>query len=145
MAHFAKVNENNIVEEVIVVDDNSASTEALGQEFIASIGLTGTWLQTSYNTLANKHRLGGTPFRKNYAGIGFTYDEIRDAFIAPKPDDCDDLNEETCTWIPPQPFASWTFSTSDGVWEAPTPYPTDGKSYLWDESVTAWVEIEVAP
>ena len=107
MAHFAKVNENNIVEEVIVVDDNSASTEALGQEFIASIGLTGTWLQTSYNTLANKHRLGGTPFRKNYAGIGFTYDEIRDAFIALKPDDFTDedgnsftsvLNEDTCRW-----------------------------------------------
>jgi hypothetical protein len=143
MAHFAKVNEDNIVQEVIVVDNNSAATEALGQEYIASIGITGTWLQTSYNTLAGKHLLDGTPFRKNYAGIGYTYDSTRDAFIAPKPDDCEELNEETCTWIPPQPFASWTFSTSDGIWEPPTPCPTDGKSYRWSEATTSWVEVSL--
>jgi hypothetical protein len=109
MAHFAKINSENIVEQVIVVDNNSAETEQQGKDFIASIGLEGTWKQTSYNTLANSHSLGGTPFRKNYAGIGYTYDETRDAFIPPKPDDFTDedgntftfvLNEDTCQWEP---------------------------------------------
>ena len=122
MAHFARINENNIVQEVIVVDNNSAATELLGQEFIASIGISGTWLQTSYNTLAGRHLLSGTPFRKNYAGIGFTYDSTRDAFIAPKP------------------YSSWVLTEDTCLWEAPVAYPTDGKDYLWDEATVSWVE-----
>ena len=107
MAHFAKIDSNNIVEEVLVVANESATTETAGKTFIVSLGLTGMWVQTSYNTLGNTHLLGGTPFRKNYAGIGFTYDSVRDAFIAPKPVDFTDeedntftfeLNEDTCQW-----------------------------------------------
>lgn len=100
MAHFAKIDEFNIVTQVIVVNNDNAITEQQGQEFIVSLGLEGTWKQTSYNTVAGVHILGGTPFRKNYAGIGFTYDEARDAFIPPKPKDDGEyiLNEETCIW-----------------------------------------------
>ena len=141
MAHFAKINENNIVQEVIVVDNNSAATELLGQEFIASIGIAGTWLQTSYNTVAGIHLLSGTPFRKNYAGIGYTYDAVRDAFIPPKPDDSEELNDFTCTWIPPQPFPSWTFNTHSGRWKAPTSLPSYDKDYKWDEETLSWIEI----
>jgi hypothetical protein len=108
MAHFAKIDENNIVEQVIVVHNDSAPNEKIGQEFIASIGLEGVWKQTSYNTIMGKHALGGTPFRKNYAVIGYTYDEQRDAFIPPRPETTihpkvgkkNDwvLNEDTCWW-----------------------------------------------
>ena len=84
----------------------------------------GQWIQTSYNTYGGVHKLGGTPLRKNYAGIGFTYDYEKDAFI------------------PPKPFNSWTLNETTCLWEAPTPRPQDGKLYDWDETTTAWVEVQ---
>lgn len=96
MAHFAEIDSDNIVIRVCAVDDEQ---EHRGQEFLAvDLGLGGTWLQTSYNTIGGVHINGGTPFRKNYAGIGYTYDADRDAFIPPKPDGDFTLNEETCLW-----------------------------------------------
>jgi len=118
MAHFAELDSNNTVLRVIVVD-NKDTSDAYGQEQ-ESIGIAfcqrllgGTWRQTSYN--AN--------MRKNYAGIGYTYDSGRDAFIPPKPFDSWQIDETTCQWT------------------APTPMPTDGKMYRWDEPTTSWVEI----
>lgn len=117
MAHFAEVNENNIVLRVLVVDDLHESD---GQNFLANtLGLGGTWLKTSYNTTAGVHANGGTPFRKNYAGIGFTYDEALDAFIAPKP------------------FPSWILDEETCVYEAPVAMPTEGR-YSWNEETTSW-------
>ena len=112
MAHFAKVN-NGIVEQVIVAEPEFFDT------FVDSS--PGQWIQTSYNTLGGVHTLGGTPLRKNYAGIGFTYDAARDAFI------------------PPKPYASWTLNEDSCLWEAPVAYPDDGEIYVWDETTTAWV------
>ena len=132
MAHYAFLDENNIVTEVIVGIDETETIEGLSPEEWYGNFRGQVCKRTSYNN----------NFRKNYAGIGFTYDELRDAFIQPKPEGFGELNEETCTWIPPQPFASWTFSTSDGVWEAPIAYPTDDKSYRWDEATTSWIEVE---
>lgn len=118
MAHFAEVDENNIVLRVLVVDD---LYESDGQNFLANtLGLGGTWLKTSYNTNAGIHANGGTPFRKNFAGIGFTYDETLDGFIAPKEYPSWVLNEESC------------------VYEAPVAYPTDNKIYTWNEETTSW-------
>lgn len=99
MAHFAEIDNNNIVLRVLVVPDDQ---EHRGHDFLAvDLGLGGTWLQTSYNTYAGQHATGGTPFRKNYAGIGFTYDPARDAFIPRKPEQGDwQLDEETCQWVP---------------------------------------------
>jgi hypothetical protein len=114
MSHFAKV-ENGIVTQVIVAE----------QDVIDS-GLFGTgWVQTSYNTHGGVHANGGTPLRKNYAGLGYSYDSGRDAFI------------------PPQPFQSWTLNETTCLWDAPTPMPTDGKRYTWDEATTSWVEVTV--
>lgn len=108
MAHFAEIDSNNIVTRVLVVPDEQ---EHRGQDFLANeLGLGGTWVQTSYNAR----------IRKNYAGIGFTYDAGRDAFIAPKTFESWLLNEDTCQW------------------EAPVPYPTDGLMYVWDETTTDW-------
>ena len=114
MSHFAKINENNVVEQVIVAE----------QDFINSgvVGNPALWIQTSYNTVAGVHQNNGTPLRKNYAGIGFTYDASRDAFIPPKVFDSWTLDEGTCQWI------------------APSPMPDDGKQYVWDESTLSWVE-----
>lgn len=97
MAYFAKI-ENNLVTEVLAVADEH---EDRGQEFLADdLGLGGIWIKTSYNTRAGQHLAGGTPLRKNYAGIGYTYDPTRDAFIPPKPSDGDwVLNEQTCQWV----------------------------------------------
>lgn len=121
MAHFAEIDENNIVLRVLVVDDTHESD---GHEFLANtLGLGGTWLKTSYNTHGGVHTNGGTPFRKNYAGIGYTYDSVRDAFIPPKPYPSWILNEETC------------------VYESPVAMPTDGKAYTWNEETTSWDEI----
>ena len=121
MAHFALI-ENNIVQNVIVVgnadltDSEGNEQEHLGVEFIHSIfGTDDTWVQTSYNN----------NIRKNYAGIGHTYDLTRDAFIAPKP------------------YASWVLNESTCRWEAPAPYPDDDNAYEWDESTTSWVKVEV--
>ena len=116
MAHFAKI-EDGIVTQVNVVDEEyfHANRETR---------YTGTWVQTSYNTQGGIHLLGGTPLRKNYAGIGYTYDETRDAFIPPKPFNSWLLNEDTCQW------------------DAPVAYPTDGKMYQWDEEQQQWTEVE---
>ena len=122
MAHFAEIDENNIVTRVLVVADDQ---ENRGQEFLANdLGLGGTWKKTSYNTVGGVHSNGGTPFRKNYAGIGFTFDEARDAFIPPKPFNSWNLNEDTC------------------LWEAPIPMPVEeGKIFTWNEDTTSWDEI----
>jgi hypothetical protein len=119
MAHFAEVDANNIVTRVLVVDDLH---EADGQNYLANeLGLGGTWIQTSYNTIGGKHTNGGTPLNKNYAGIGYTWDGT--GFAAP------------------QPFPSWKLNADSYLWEAPTPMPTDGKLYTWDEPTLAWVEV----
>ena len=118
MGHFAKVN-NGIVEQVIVAEPEFFDT------FVDSS--PGQWIQTSYNTHGGVHATGGTPLRKNYAGIGFTYDSQRDAFI------------------PPKPFASWVLNEDTCLWDAPVAMPTDGKRYQWDEATTSWVEAEVQP
>lgn len=121
MAHFAQIDENNVVVQVLVVSD---AEEHRGQEFLADdLGLGGTWKKTSYNTQGGVHALGGTPYRKNYAGIGYKYDAARDAFI------------------PPKPFNSWVLNDDTCLWEAPVAYPTDGKMYTWDEASTSWVEV----
>lgn len=123
MAHFAEINENNIVTQVLVVGDDQ---EHRGQEFLANdLGLGGTWIKTSYNTYAGVHKNGGTPLRKNYAGEGFIYDPVRDAFYAPQPYPSWTLNEDTCTWNPP------------------TPMPTDEKVYDWNEETQSWVEVVI--
>jgi len=120
MAHFAKVTDG-IVMQVIVAEPEFFDT------FVDSS--PGQWIQTSYNTRGGVHYGadgepdGGEALRKNYAGIGFTYDQTRDAFI------------------PPQPYASWTLNEDSCLWEAPVAYPDDGKRYTWDEDTTAWVEV----
>jgi hypothetical protein len=99
MAHFAEIDQDNKVIRVLVVPDDQ---EDRGQEYLANdLGLGGTWLKTSYNTYGGVHRTGGTPLRKNYAGIGMTYDAERDAFISEKPDPNWTLNEKTCLWEDP--------------------------------------------
>jgi len=115
MAHFAKVN-NGVVVQVIVAEPEFFDI------FVDSS--PGQWLQTSYNTYGGVHVNGGTPLRKNYAGLGFTYDASRDAFI------------------PPKPYASWTLNEDTCLWGAPVAYPDDGKQYTWDEVTQAWI---VAP
>jgi len=108
MAHFAEINEDGVVVRVLVVPD---AQEHRGQEFLADdLGLGGTWVQTSYNAR----------IRKNYAGVGMTYDNSRDAFIAE------------------QPFASWTLNEETCQWEAPVAYPEDGVMYVWNEELTDW-------
>ena len=114
MSHFAKV-ENGIVTQVIVAE----------QDVIDS-GLFGTgWVQTSYNTQGGQHP-EGRPLRKNYAGIGYTYDLTRDAFI------------------PPKPYSSWVLNETTCLWEAPTAMPNDDKKYYWDEATLSWVEVTYA-
>lgn len=121
MAHFAEIDNEGTVLRVLVVADDQ---EARGQEFLADdLGLGGTWKKTSYNTAGGVHANGGTPYRKNYAGIGFKYDAVKDAFI------------------PPKPFASWTLDDETCLWNAPTPMPTDDKLYVWDEPTTSWKEV----
>jgi len=125
MAHFAKIGKGNIVEKVIVVSDNDAPNEEAGVNFIQNLYQErDLWKQTSYNTIGGVHRTGGTPFRKNYAGIGFTYDQTRDAFI------------------PPKPYNSWTLNETTCLWEAPVVYPTDGQEYSWNETNQTWDLIE---
>lgn len=120
MAHFAQIDDNNIVTQVIVVHNNELiapggeESELKGIQFCKThYGENTKWIQTSYN--AN--------FRKNYAGIGFKYDSNRDAFIPPKPFESWLLNEDTCDW------------------ESPIPYPSDGKFYFWDEATVSWKEV----
>lgn len=112
MSHFAKV-EDGIVTQIIVAE----------QDFIDTLPDSASWIQTSYNTYGNEHRLGGEPLRKNYAGIGYTYNTVLDAFIPPKPEG----------------YNSWTLNEEIGLWDSPTPRPTDGNLYDWDELNQQWV------
>jgi hypothetical protein len=114
MAHFAKV-VDGVVTQVIVAEQEFFET------FVDSS--PGEWIQTSYNTHGGEHKLGGTPLRKNYAGIGFTYDREKDAFI------------------PPQPFASWLLNEDAYLWDAPVAMPDDDKDYRWNEATLNWVEV----
>lgn len=121
MAHFAEINENNVVTQVVVVDD---MYENNGQDFLAvTCGLGGTWIKTSYNTLGGVHQHGGTPFRKNYAGVGSIYDSELDAFYLP------------------QPYPSWVLDQESCLWEPPVARPNDGKDYVWNEETTSWDEM----
>ena len=123
MAHFAKLNNDNIVIDVQSVHNNTATDESAGITFLNNLyGTSDTWKQTSYNTKGGVHLLGGTPFRKNYAGIGDTYDQTRDAFISPKP------------------YSSWTLNETTCLWDAPVAMPDDGKYYIWNEDNTNWEE-----
>ena len=120
MAHFAVIDSDNVVIRVHVLNNevlmkDGEEDEATGIEFLQNLhNNTDTHIQTSYNN----------NFRKNYAGVGFKYDQTRDAFIEPKPYPSWELNEDTCRW------------------DSPTPYPDDGKVYRWDEDTTSWNEIE---
>lgn len=117
MAHYAFLDENNIVTEVIVgKDEGNFDWEKQYGSFRGQL-----CKRTSYNTRGGQHP-EGRPLRKNFAGIGYTYDHDRDAFI------------------PPQPYASWVLNEDTCLWDAPTPYPSDGKMYTWDEDTTSWVE-----
>ena len=114
MAHYAEIVDNKVVN-VIVAD----------QSFIDGLVKRNNseWIQTSYNTYGGAHNLGGTPLRKNFAGIGMVYDKTRDAFYAPKP------------------YPSWTLNETTCIWEPPTACPDDGKIYEWNEDTTSWKEI----
>jgi hypothetical protein len=160
MAYFATLNESNIVirvesiNNVVILDDDDVEQEQLGIDFLISLYGAGNYKQTSYNR----------NIRKNFAGIGDTYDTTRDAFIPPKPYASWTLVEDTCLWeapvaypdddkyyewneaitnwdIPPQPYASWTLNDNNH-WQPPVTYPNDGKDYEWDEATTNWVERE---
>ena len=124
MAHFAKLGVGNIIERVEVVSNDIATTEQAGIDFLNNLYNTrDIWVQTSYNTIGGVHKLGGTPLRKNHAGIGYTYDEDRDAFITKKP------------------FNSWILNETTCLWEAPVAKPSDESPenrYNWNESTTSW-------
>jgi hypothetical protein len=128
MASFAKLNSENIVTTVesvvneVLKDSNGVEQEQLGIDFLKTLynEPNAVWKQTSYNTVGNVHLLGGTPFRKNHAGIGYTYDENKDAFIAPKP------------------FNSWILNEDTFLWNAPIAYPQDGNVYDWNEQTLSW-------
>lgn len=113
MAHFAKVLDGKVVQ-VIVAEPDFFKT------FVDST--PGEWIQTSYNTFGNQHKLGGTPLRGNYAGVGYIYDHEHDVFYAS------------------QPHPSWTLNQTTWLWDAPVPYPDDGKAYQWDEATVSWKE-----
>lgn len=113
MAHFAKII-NGVVTQIIVAEPEFFTT------FVDTS--PGKWIQTSYNTHGGRHSLSGTPLRKNYAGVGFSYDSVKDAFIAPKP------------------FASWVLDNITCLWNAPVAKPQDNKHYVWNESTVTWTE-----
>jgi len=126
MASFAKIGLNNKVMEVLSVhnnelkDSNGVEQENIGIDFLTKLTGWSIWKQTSYNTHGGVHLLGGTPFRKNHAAIGYTYDEDRNAFI------------------PKKPFASWTLNETTCQWEAPVVKPDDGQNYVWNEENQQW-------
>ena len=130
MAHFAKIGLNNKVIEVQVIsnevlkDSNGVEQEVNGIDFLTKLTGYPVWKQTSYNTHSGVHSSGGTPLRKNHAGIGMTYDENRDAFIPIKPFNSWILNEQTCNW------------------NAPVARPQDGNKYNWNEQTLSWDIIE---
>jgi len=116
MSHFAYVDENNVVTNVLVIEQDVIDTGVFGDP--------ARWIQTSYNTHAGVHKNGGTPLRKNFAGIGMIYDQIRDAFYEQ------------------QPYPSWTLNEDTCVWQPPTSMPNDDKMYAWNESTTTWDAVE---
>ena len=130
MASFAKIGLNNKVIEVLSIvnevlyDSNGIEQEVIGIDFLTKLTGYPVWKQTSYNTHGGVHNNNGIPFRKNHAGIGYTYDETRDAFIAPKPFNSWILNEDTC------------------IWEAPVAYPQDDNMYNWNEQTLSWDLVE---
>lgn len=115
MSYFARIDSNNVVVQVIRVDQDVIDSGAFGPPEV--------WIQTSYNTTGGENPYN-TPLRMNYAGIGYSYDPVLDAFI------------------PPQPYPSWVLDTSTCWWQAPVPYPTDGQQYTWDEATISWVLVE---
>ena len=119
MAHYAILDKNNLVIQVIVGKDELE--QLYNQPFNWELYYGGK--RTSYNTRAGEHTAGGIPFRKNFAGIGYSYDPQRDAFI------------------PPKPYNSWILDETTCLWTTPTPMPTDGKQYKWDEDTTSWIVI----
>ncbi len=122
MAHFAKLGVGNKVLAVHTVSNDIATTEQAGVDFLNNLFNTrDVYKQTSYNTFSGEHLLGGTPLRKNYAGVGYTYDQTRNAFIPPKPD-----------------FNSWVLNETTCQWEAPVTKPDDGKRYEWNEETQQW-------
>tara|TARA_S200002703_G_scaffold26950_1_gene23094 strand:+ start:1077 stop:1478 length:402 start_codon:yes stop_codon:yes gene_type:complete len=128
LAHYAILDSNNVVIHVTTgKDENNTDYERDGksswEQWYKDYFNASDCKRTSYNTNANVHKLGGTPFRKNYAGKGFTYDSSKDAFISPKP------------------FASWVLNETTCIWETPVTYPSDGKNYNWNEDTTSWVEV----
>ena len=131
MASFAKIGLNSKVIEVLSVvnevlhDSNGIEQEAIGIDFLTKLTGYPLWKQTSYNTHGGVHSLGGTPLRKNHAGIGYTYDEDRDAFI------------------PPKPFNSWVLNEDTCIWKAPVVKPNDNNNYAWNESTLTWDIVEV--
>ena len=121
MAYFAKLGVGNKVLAVHTVSNDIATTEQAGIDFLNNLFNTrDVYKQTSYNTFGGEHLLGGTPFRKNYAGIGYSYDQTRDAFIAP------------------QPFASWILNETTCLWEAPVARPDTENRYNWNEDTQQW-------
>ena len=130
MASFAKIGLNNKVIEVLSVnnevlkDSNGVEQENIGVDFLTKLTGYPLWKQTSYNTKGGVHSLGGTPLRKNYAGIGYTYDEDKDAFI------------------PKKPFNSWILNETTCQWEAPIVKPDNGQKYIWNETIQNWELVE---
>jgi hypothetical protein len=120
MAHYAFLDENNIVTEVIV--GKNENEDGIDWEVAYGNFRNQVCKRTSYNTHGGVHTFGGVPFRKNYAGLGYTYDATRDAFI------------------PPNSYQSWSLNEDTCLWEPPVPYPTDGKRYTWNEETQSWVE-----
>lgn len=125
MAHYAYIDETNTVTSVIVGPDEGTEPEGIDSwEGYFSAKGKGQALRTSYNTSGGVHSEGGTPFRFNYAGVGFSYDPERDAFV------------------PPKAFESWVLNEDTCLWEAPVAYPEDGETYTWDEESTSWTLVE---
>ena len=131
MAHFAKIGIGNIVEQVVVVangvlkDENNVEQENKGVQFLQELYQSrDIWKQTSYNTRGGQHKLGGTPFRKNFAAPGYTYDSTKDAFI------------------PPKKYNSWTLNETTCQWQPPVAHPLDGGSYVWNEVEQIWNSTE---
>lgn len=121
MAHYAYLNSENMVTQVVVGKDEDED----GVDWEAYYGA----VRTSYNTHGGQHVTGGTPFRYNYAGIGYTYS------------DAPEWASQGGAFIPPQPFPSWVLNPDTALWDAPTPYPSDGGMYRWDEASLSWVEV----
>lgn len=117
MSHFAQLNSDDVVIQVLVIEQDVIDAGAFGDP--------ASFVRTSYNTYGGVHSQGGIPLRKNFAGIGYKFDRVRDAFI------------------PPQNYPSWTLNEDTCLWEAPIPMPTDGKFYEWDEPTLSWVELVV--